>query len=194
MRRTLLALILSAMMVIGIAGPSQASALPAPSATTTAQQGITASAITMPAVHSASHAALFDKTRFLVHMGAALYVFHHFVYARYKSGGFASGASGRTGNFVKAALALVFTYHELKVSYDIANKSSSGVLHAVVSPLNALLGKVSNVHDQLKGNKLDASAMDDLNSSTSSLTSTAKSSGLAINEVAPPSALTSAFQ
>ena len=188
MRRTILALILSAMLVVGIAGPSNASALPAASAHTAA--GI----ITLPAVHTASHPALFDKSRFLLHMGFAYYAFHHFVYARYKSGGFASGASGRTGNFVKAALALVFTYHELKVSYDIANKSSSGVLHAVVSPLNALLGKVNNVHDQLKGNKLDASAMDDLNSSTSSLTSTAKSSGLAINEVAPPSALTSAFQ
>lgn len=188
MRRTVLAFILSTMLVVGIAGPSRAAALPTASAHTTA--GV----ITLPAVHSASHPALFDKTRFLLHMGAALYVFHHFVYARYKSGGFASGASGRTGNFVKAALALAFTYHELKVSYDIANKSNSSVLHAVVSPLNALLGKVSNVHGQLKGNNLNASALDDLNSSTSSLSSTAKSNGLAINEVAPPSALTSAFQ
>lgn len=194
MRRTILALILSAMLVIGIAGPSSAASLPAASARISAQQTITASAITLPAVRTASHPAFFDKTRFLGHMGLALYVFHHFVYARYKSGGFASGASGRTGNFVKAALALAFTYHELKVSYDIANKSNSSVLHAVVSPLNALLGKVSNVHDQLKGNNLNPSALDDLNNSTSSLTSTAKSNGLGINEVSPPSAVTSAFQ
>jgi|GEM_PF-1384790 len=186
MRRTLLALILSAMMVIGIAGPSQASALPAASATTTAQQSITASAITLPAVHSAAHAALFDKSRFLLHMGFAYYAFHHFVYARYKSGGFASGASGRTGNFVKAALALLFTYHELKVSYGIANGSSSKTLKLIVSPLNALLGKVDNVHSQLAKGNVNTNDFTDLNNSVDSLGSTAKSNGLAINDVKPP--------
>ena len=180
MRRTILALILSAMLVVGIAGPSRAATLPAASAHTTA--GI----ITLPAVHSASHPALFDKTRFLLHMGVAYYAFHHFVYARYKNGGFASGASGRTGNFVKAAAALLFTYHELKVSYGIANGSSSSTLKLLVSPLNALLGKVSNVHDQLSKGNLNTNDFTDLNNSVNGLSSTAKSNGLNINDVKPP--------
>ena len=96
-----------------------------------------------------SHTAIFDKTRFLFHMGLAYYAFHHFVYKRYKEGGFARGAPHRFRNIVKAAIAIWFTYHELKKAYQIANNSHSKLLHALVSPLNALIGRANSVHARL---------------------------------------------
>jgi hypothetical protein len=83
-------------------------------------------------------------------MGLAYYAFHHFVSKRYKEGGFAKGAPHRVGNIVKAALAVLFTYHELKKAYQIANKSNSKLLRALVAPLNALIGQANLLQARLK--------------------------------------------
>ena len=106
-----------------------------------------------------THAAVFDKSRFLLHMGFAYYAFHHFVYARYRQGAFARGASHRVLNFAKAALALAFAYHEVKVSINIANSSHSGFLHALVRPLNALGDKMSSVKNDLQGGNFNDMSM-----------------------------------
>lgn len=139
-------------------------------------------------VDSAVHAraALFDKTRFLLHMGAAYFAFHHFVYARYKSGGFASGAAGRTGNFVKAGIALLFSVHELKVAYGIANSSNSKLLHALVSPINALMSKASAEATKLKGGGFNPSDLNTLNSSYTGVSSQAHTNGYNIKDVTVP--------
>jgi hypothetical protein len=79
-----------------------------------------------------THAGVFDKTRFVLHMGFAYYAIHHFVYDRFRhkvvqadgtvtyENLFAKGAPHRIANLVKAALAILFAVHELKVSYKIA--------------------------------------------------------------------------
>jgi hypothetical protein len=64
--------------------------------------------------HSQAHPALFDKTRFVLHLGLAYFAFHHFVYKPYKAGSFKAGASHRTTSIIKAGVALLITYHELK--------------------------------------------------------------------------------
>src|ERR687884_1626997 len=104
-----------------LAGPTSAAA-PAERVATSAQ----------------THPAFLDKTRFLLHAGAGFYAFHHFVWARYKNGGFSASDPHRKSNIVKAAIALLFAYHEFKVSYRIANNSHSKTLHLLVLPLNKL--------------------------------------------------------
>src|SRR5919204_2093457 len=93
----LLAALLLAVVSPSFAGRTSAAAPAAPLATS-----------------SQSHTAILDKTRFLLHAGAAFYAFHHFVWARYKNGGFSSSDPHQKGNIVKAAIALLFSWHELK--------------------------------------------------------------------------------
>lgn len=116
-----------------------------------------------PASRAHAHAAILDKTRFLLHMGFAYYAFHHFVYDRFhhkvvQSDGtvtyeneFAKGSAHRTANLVKAAVAILFTAHELKSAYDIANKSHSATLHTLVKPLNVLVAAVTGEYARLRG-------------------------------------------
>src|SRR5580704_13255761 len=82
--------------------------------------------------------ALFDKTRFVAHMGAAFFAFHHWVWKPYKNGEFASGAPHRTKALLKGGAALLFAVHEVKVSEDIAHKSDSPLLHKLVAPIDAM--------------------------------------------------------
>src|SRR4051812_36839632 len=117
MRRKFVMLGLLAAFLLAVVSPSVAgrtsAAVPAAPAATSSQ----------------THAAFLDKTRFVLHAGAGFYAFHHFVWARYKNGGFSASDPHRTSNIVKAALALLFAYHEFKVAYNIANKSNSKTLH-----------------------------------------------------------------
>src|ERR671937_2281271 len=115
----LLAALLLAVVSPSLAGPTSAAA-PAERVATSAQ----------------THPAFLDKTRFLLHAGAGFYAFHHFVWARYKSGGFSSSDPHQKSNIVKAGIALLFTWHEMKMAYDIANKSKSKTLQVLVAPLN----------------------------------------------------------
>jgi hypothetical protein len=58
----------------------------------------------------------FAKTKFVLHAGLAFGAFHRYIYKPYKEGKFRSGTSGRKRAFVKAGLAGLFAYHELKVA------------------------------------------------------------------------------
>src|SRR5690349_14945605 len=131
MKSRLITLALIATLLAGVVAPSFAGRASAAAPAAPAASGMQ------------SHAAFLDKTRFLAHVGAAYYAFHHWVYTPYKNGAFKSGTPGRVTAIAKAALALAFSYHELKVAYDIANKSSSKTLHALVKPLNVLIAKAN---------------------------------------------------
>lgn len=133
-----------------------------------------------------SHAAFLDKTRFLAHVGAAYYAFHHWVYTPYKNGAFKSGAPGRIKAIAKAALALAFTYHELKVAYDIANKSSSKTLHALVTPLNALISKANAEVTKLKDGNASTSDLQGFANTATSFSSQAQKNGFKISDIAVP--------
>lgn len=139
MKRTLIVCVLLALMLSGPLAPGGAS------------HAAAAGSAAPAAGHVSSHPALFDKTRFVLHMGFAYFAFHHWVYKPFKAGDFASGAHPRLLNLGKAALAVLFTVHELKKSYKIAHDSHSATLHAIIAPLGALVALVSKEHDKLKG-------------------------------------------
>src|SRR5918911_5367043 len=152
-----------------LAGPTSAAVPAAPAATS-----------------SHTHPAFLDKTRFLLHAGAGFYAFHHFVWARYKNGGFSASDPHRKSNIVKAALALLFAYHEFKVAYNIANKSNSKTLHALVAPLNGLNGAVGTVYTRLKGGQYSDADIESLNDNISSFGKLSGSNGYTIKDRAVP--------
>ena len=177
MKGRILALVFALVIVLGLC---------APLSTHAQAQGTTRVSAASAQVTVASRAQLFDKTRFLLHAGAAFYAFHHFVYKRYQQGGFAANASGRKGNFVKAAIALVFAYHELHVAYGIANGSSSKTLHLLVAPINKVLSLFDAEKTKLTNGNYSDSDLTNLNSSVTSLGSTASSAGYGIKDVTVP--------
>jgi hypothetical protein len=165
----LLTALLLAVVAPSFAGPARA-AVPAVPAATSSQ----------------THAAIFDKTRFLLHAGAGFYAFHHFVWARYKNGGFSASDPHRKSNIVKAALALLFAYHEFKVAYGIANKSSSKTLQLLVAPLNKLGSSVSAVATKLKGGQYSDTDIQSLNDNINSFGKVSGSDGYTIKDRAVP--------
>jgi hypothetical protein len=133
-----------------------------------------------------THAGIFDKTRFLLHAGAGFYAFHHFVWARYKNGGFSASDPHRKSNIVKAALALLFAYHEFKVAYGIAYKSNSKTLHALIAPLNRLGNGVNTLAARLKGGQYSDADIQRLNDNISSFGRLSASDGYTIKDRAVP--------
>jgi hypothetical protein len=174
MRRKFVMLGLLAALLLAVVSPSLAgrtsAATPAAPAATSSQ----------------THAAFLDKTRFVLHAGAGFYAFHHFVWARYKNGGFSASDPHRKSNIVKAALALLFAYHEFKVAYGIANKSNSKTLHVLVAPLSRLGGAVGTVYTKLKGGQYSDSDIQSLNDNVSSFGKVSGSNGVDIKDRAVP--------
>jgi hypothetical protein len=139
-----------------------------------------------PVIHVAgaplTRPAFLDKTRFLLHMGAAYFAFHHWVWTPYKAHKFDSGAKGRTTAIIKGGVATLFAYHELKVSYDIAKKSNSATLHAIIKPLDALVAAANSLGNSLKSGNFQPSAV---NSFSGAADSIARSVG-GIKDVSAP--------
>ncbi len=131
------------------------------------------------AVHTQAHAAAFDKTRFLAHLAVAAFLVHY-IYKKYKA-----GSLGRTHIFtsIKAAVAALLAYHEMKKAYDIAKGSNSKTLQAVVAPINALTGTLSSMSSKLKHG--DTSQVSTANSQQATLQSTAGKNGYSYQDQQP---------
>jgi hypothetical protein len=106
------------------------------------------------------HPAAFDKTRFVAHLAAAYFAFHHFVWKPYKAGqlhGF------HLLTYAKAALALLFAYHEVKKSYDIAKTSNSKTLQLLLAPMNKLADGFNALSSKVKSHNVSDSDMNNVN-------------------------------
>ena len=121
MKRLLIVLILISALLIGAFSPNLAARVSAATAGSHAA-----------AVHTQSHAAAFDKTKFVLHLAVAAFLIHY-IYKKYTQ-----HKLGRTHIFtdIKAAAAGLVAYHELKVAYDTAKKSNSATLHALIAPIS----------------------------------------------------------
>ncbi len=130
--------------------------------------------------------ALFDKTRFLLHIGLAYFAVYHFVIGPYQRHAFAAGAPGRTVTFVKAGAAALFAYHEVSVAFKIANGSNSPTLKALAAPLNAFGTSLSAIGAKLHGNNGATGSEQDvstLNSSLNSFDASLNSQGVSPNDL-----------
>ena len=134
------------------------------------------------AAHVDSHAAAFDKTRFVAHLAFAFGAFHHWIYKPYKAG---TLTRHHLFTLIKAAAAAAFVYHELHVSYNLAKSSNSKTLQALIAPLNGLQNGFNALKSKVtQGN---TSSLSSLQSQTSSFESLAGKNGFTINEQTPSS-------
>ncbi|MEV4379871.1 hypothetical protein [Streptosporangium sp. NPDC049644] len=88
----------------------------------------------------------FAKTRFALHAGLALGAFYRYIYRPLRSGGFKEGAEKRKRTFAKAAVAGLFTVHELKVAkrFALANPTLCKGVTAVTASFSNLTSKLKN--------------------------------------------------
>jgi hypothetical protein len=124
----------------------------------------------------------FAKTKFIVHAGLAFGAFHRYIYKPLRSGGFTPPLKHKAA-IVKAGLAALFVYHELKIA--LVDAQSSPLLSKLVSPLTALQNKLHGLHQSLSGGHLDTGAINAANGAVSSIGSKSAQSGASIHELAP---------
>lgn len=130
--------------------------------------------------------AFLDKTRFVAHLGIAYFCFHHWALKPYQNGQFNAGAPHRTAALVKGGIALLFAYHEVKVSERIAQKSRDPLLQKLVGGMGALTGGLATVGANLKSGHFDPKQLESLNGVTKSLASAAAAGGAPIKDVPVP--------
>jgi hypothetical protein len=126
----------------------------------------------------------FAKTKFLFHAGLAFGAFHRYVYDPYKAGGFTPASSHKVA-IVKAGVAGLFAYHELKIA--LVDAQSSATLSKLVSPITALETKLHSLGTGLHSGKLDGAGISSANSAVSSLGSKSAGSGASIKDLATSS-------
>jgi hypothetical protein len=131
--------------------------------------------------------ALFDKTRFATDLGVAYYCFHHWVYAPYKAGAFASGAPHRTKALLKGGAALLFAINRVKAANRIAHNSKSPTLQHIAGALDKMTDSFSSIGQRFKGGQFNPADIDTLNSSVGRVDAGAKAAGIMVKDVAVPS-------
>lgn len=124
----------------------------------------------------------FAKTKFLLHAGLAFGAFHHFIYKPIKAGDLAHPFLHKL-TFIKAGLAALFVYHELKLA--AIDVKSSKILSALFSPLTLAANKISALKNSITAGHVSASDISGLDSSLSSIGGTAASKGQSISDAVP---------
>jgi hypothetical protein len=133
---------------------------------------------------SASPHVHFAKTKFVLHAGLAFGAFHRYIYKPFRNGGFTPPLSHKAA-IVKAGLAALFVYHELKIA--LVDARSSPLLSKLVSPLTALQNKLNALHQSLRGGHLDSTSITGANRSVSSIGSQSAQNGVSIHDLATSS-------
>ncbi len=123
------------------------------------------------------------KTKFVLHAGLALGAFHRYVYKPFRSGAFSGGKKIRT--YLKAGLAGLFAYHEIKKARDAAQ--GSPLLKKLLSPLTTLQASLLALGTKLKGGHPAPGNIQTANGAATSVSQLAGQSGAAIKDAATPS-------
>lgn len=124
----------------------------------------------------------FAKTKFVFHAALAFGAFHHFIYGPAKAGDLAHPFLHKL-TVVKAALAAVFVYHELKLAAN--DVKSSKILSTLFAPLTIAAAKIKALESAIKGGHASTSTVNGINSSLSSISSTAASNGQGFSDQVP---------
>ncbi|MBV8541051.1 MAG: hypothetical protein JO063_01735 [Pseudonocardiales bacterium] len=108
--------------------------------------------------------ASFDKTKFVLHAGLAFGAFHHFIYAPFRSGEFASGSRGRVRHLAEAGLAAAFTVHELRLAKQNAEANPT-LCRVVAAPLENAAASLQRLRNPISSGQASASDLDQVNTS-----------------------------
>jgi hypothetical protein len=122
--------------------------------------------------------------KFVAHAGLAFGAFHRWIYKPFKAGNFTGGnLKAHKAAAVKAALAGLFAYHEIKLATEAAKASPT--LSKLLAPLSALESKLKSLATGIKSGNVDPTAITSANGDARSLSSLASSAGAAISEKLP---------
>ena len=121
--------------------------------------------------------------KFALHAGLAFGAFHRWIYKPLKDGTFSGGLFKHKLALVKAGLAGLFAYHELRLA--IQDAQASPKLHKLVAPVTALGDKLKSIGDGAKNGNVDPSRITSANGHVGSLTGLAKQAGISINPQEP---------
>jgi hypothetical protein len=134
---------------------------------------------------STSSTTHFAKTKFLLHAGLAFGGFHHFIYLPVKAGDLRHPFLHKL-TLIKAGLAALFVYHELKLA--AVDAKSSKLLSALFSPLTLVASKLAALKGALTSGSASPSSITGLNSQLSQIGNTAASKGQSISQAIPSAA------
>ncbi len=181
--KRLLILVLSLSLVVFLVVGCKSSATGATASSTSATSASTSSTSgagpTVAATACPAQASGFAKTKFVTHAALGFGAFHRYIYKPYRSGTFRSGAPGRLGAFIKAALAALFIKREIRLA-GAAAQSSPALCKLVLSPLRTVSETVQAAVDKLKGG--DASGIGAVQNAVSQVESGASSQGASLAE------------
>jgi hypothetical protein len=181
--KRLLTLALSLTLVMFLVGGCKSSATSAPAGSTSATSASTnstpAAGPAAAATACPAQASGFAKTKFLTHAALGFGAFHRYIYKPYRAGTFRSGAHGRLGAFIKAALAALFIKREIRLA-GAAAQNSPALCNLILSPLRTVSENVQAAVAKLKGG--DASGIGTVQNAVSQAESGASSQGASITE------------
>jgi hypothetical protein len=143
--------------------------------TTTGANG-QATTRTVPSVH-------FAKTKFVLHVGLAFGAFHRYIYKPLKQGAFKAGSSGRLKALVKAGVAGVFAFHELKQAH--ADALSDDHLRPLADRIDGLGNKLKSLAATLKSGSSNPTAILSSAGAVNALSTASQHQGVSIKDIAP---------
>jgi hypothetical protein len=156
-------------------GSSSSSSSGSSSATTAGSGSTTASVGHLP------------TAKFVLHAGLAFGAFHHYIYKPFRAGALTGGGLFKHKlALLKAGLAGLFAYHELKLA--LADAKASPILSKLLSPVNALAAKLAALGSGLKSGHVDSSSLGSANAGVSGVVSQARQNGVSISDQVPGSA------
>ncbi len=174
---TLVVAVTGCLAAFGLAGCGSSSSSSSP---TSAASGTTkAAGTTTSSTSGTSHVA---TAKFVLHAGLAFGAFHQFIYKPVKAGDLKHPFEHKL-TLVKAGLAAVFVYHELKLAAE--NAKQSKLLSPLVAPLTAAASKLSGLKDSIVSGGVNPSDITSLSSALDGVKSTASSKGQSITESIP---------
>jgi len=174
-RLTLAVAVLCCVGAIGIAGCGSSSTSSSTSVAATSGAGASTAG-------SSSATKSLATAKFVLHAGLALGAFHHWIYKPIKAGVLKSPGSHKL-TLVKAGLAALFVYHELKLS--AADAKSSKLLKPLVAPLTAAGDKLNSLKTSITNGSVNASEINGINSQLGQIKSQAAANGQSIHESIP---------
>jgi hypothetical protein len=116
----------------------------------------------------------FAKTKFVLHIGLAGWAFHRYIYKPFRAGEFSRPFSHKIV-LAKAALAALFTYHELKLA--ATDVRSSKVLQVLFSPITLLAAKFASLRNEFLHGRYSAADISSAQAAGGSISAAAAAKG-----------------
>jgi hypothetical protein len=176
MRRTGRTLLLTSLVVLGlfIAGCGSSSS---------GSSSASANAVSSTSSSTTPNVGRLPTVKFALHAGLAFGAFHRWIYKPLKNGTFSGGVLKHKLALVKAGLAGLFAYHELKIAIQDAHASPK--LQKLVAPVTALGDKLKSIGDSAKSGNIDPSTITSANGDVTSVSGLAKQAGISITPQEP---------